>query len=232
MLFFGKRRRTEEDNLAIMKLETGLKEVKENLQNVFSQNVKEAEAMEQWRELAQGAAEQIESLTKRQQELERQIRRQSDSFEDLLEEIQDERSHEERLRQERRENSQKEQVLLSLIMCCREQMELLERQIQGDGSMTGEKLEAWQQQFCTMAKERAKLMRPCGLEEVGCQGETVDYEIHEVLSAVGTENGEKAGTVAQVYSSGFIQGGRVIRKARVAAYRLNNSEDSLPASGG
>lgn len=224
MLFFGKSGRDEEYSQAIRRLETGLKEAKESLAAILRQEEAGTEAMGLWQETAGRAAERIGNLEERQQELERQIRRQSDSFEDLLEEIQEGRSLEESLKQERREHGQKEQALLSLIMCCREQMELLEKQIRKDESMEEGRLAAWKQQFHTMAQERQRLMRPCGLEETGQAGDPVDYEIHEVLSVEETGDATKAGTVARVYSCGFLQGGRVIKKARVAAYRQKSQE--------
>ena len=222
MLFFRKGRREEEYGQAVKSLEAELKKVRKSLEDISRQAGDEAEAMELCREAMREAAGETRSLGERQQELERQIRRQSDSFEDLLEEIQEERSDRESLRQERRENNRKEQALLSLIMCYDEQIELLEKQIRGDGSITGEKLEAWQHQFHTMAQERLKFMRACGLEKVGQDGEQVDYETCEVLSVVNTEDAAKAGTVGQVYSHGFLHGGHVIKKARVAAFRAES----------
>lgn len=214
-MIFGKNRRDEEWNQAVRGLETELKEIKESLEKVIVYSKDREEAIGSW----QDPVQKLGDLEERQKELERQIRRQSDSFEDLLEEIQEERGREEELREERRGYHQKEQALIALLILCREQMELLEKQIQKDESMEGEKLAAWQRQFHAMAQERKRLMRPCGMEETGQEGEKVDYEIHEVLSVEETTDGEKADTVVQVYSRGFVQGGHVIKKAKVAAYR-------------
>jgi len=233
MLFFGKHQRDEEYVHTVKSLRAELQEVKKSLEDSSRQASAGAEAAKFCREAMQEAAGEIRNLGERHRELERQIRRQSDSFEDLLEEIQGERSDREALRQERRENSRKEQALLSFILCCSEQMELLEGQIQGDGSMAGEKLEAWQHQFYTMAQERLKFMRACNLERVGQEGGQVDYETCEVLSVADTEDATKAGTVAQVYSHGFLYGGHVIKKAKVAAYRAESrpADKSLGAAG-
>ena len=214
MPFFGKKHKDEENRQMWQGLEAGLKEVRQELARVSERkSAEEAQAAEHWKTTA-------EKLETKQQDLERLIRRQSDSYEDLLEELQETFRLEEDIRRERRENSRKEEALLSLIMCCREQMTLLEKQVREDGSMTGEKLEAWQQQFSAMAGERLKLMRSCGLEETGQEGEPVDYEIHEILSVRETEDPAKAGRIAQVYSPGLLKEGHVIKKARVAAYKL------------
>lgn len=230
MLFFGKNRDKEECSQAVKRLETGMTDIKEVLETMAMQERAGKEAVGLWQssmeesvgESVRGTAE-IEARVK---ELERQIRRQSDSFEDLLEEIQEKNTLEERLKEERRESRQKEQALMALLLCCKEQMELLERQIQGDDSMDEGKRAAWHQQFEAMALERKRLMRPCGLEETGKPGEAVDYELCEVLEAKETGDREKAGTVARVYSRGVLQGGQVIKKAKVAAWKLADGEEA------
>lgn len=218
-MLFGKNWREEEWKQAVKSLGTMLEELKGDISRIMGQNQDRARDMGSWLDSAREAAGRIDKLEERQKEMERQIRRQSDSFEDLLEEIQKEDDQEKERREERREHIQKEQALTALLMCCREQMDLVEKQIQKDDSMEGEKLAAWRRQFDAMARERQRLMRPCGMEETGQEGEAVDHEIHEVISVEETEDTGKAGTVAQVYSRGFLQGGHVIKKARVAAYR-------------
>lgn len=225
-MFFGKNRREEEWKQAVKDLETVLEEIKGDISQIMGQNQDRDKDMGAWLDSAREAVGRVDKLEERQKEMERQIRRQSDSFEDLLEELQNEQDQEKEHREERREHLKKEQALIALLMCCREQMELVEKQIQKDDSMEGEKLAAWHQQFDAMARERQRLMRPCGLEETGQEGEAVDHEIHEVISVEETEDTGKAGTVAQVYSRGFLQGGHVIKKARVAAYRQATSPES------
>ena len=55
------------------------------------------------------------------------------------------------------------------------------------------------------------------IEEAGVQ---VNYALHEVIEARAVSEEEKDMCVAQVYSPGMLRHGEVIKKARVAAYRL------------
>jgi len=175
-------------------------------------------------ETVNGVSGHIKELDEHQGELKKQVRRQSDSFEDLLEEIQAQREQQDCFNKEKREFQQKEHAMLALVVCCREQMELLRQRIAGDSSMDEGRRRAWSQQFELMNQETARLMRPCGLEEVGTVGEAVDYEIHEVLSVTDTEDESKANLVAEVYSPGLLQAGHVVKKARVAAYKQKAKE--------
>ena len=58
-----------------------------------------------------------------------------------------------------------------------------------------------------------------GIKEIGKVGEVFDPELHEALSTMPTDDKDKVGTIAQVYESGFMKDGRVIRVARVIVYQ-------------
>ena len=68
-------------------------------------------------------------------------------------------------------------------------------------------------------------MGPCALEETGEPGERVDFERHEVLSVVETEDDGADSSVAEVFSPGCIYHGEVIKRAQVAAYRRRKDVD-------
>lgn len=57
-----------------------------------------------------------------------------------------------------------------------------------------------------------------GLTRTGVVGEPFDAERHEALTTVPTPEPELAGTIHSVISSGFLQGDRLVRPARVVVY--------------
>ncbi len=152
-------------------------------------------------------------------EMQKLMRRQTGSFEDLLEEFQDQMAQTQRYEQLLKEAKAREQALLSLICCCREQMDLTAGQISRDETMDPHKKQAWQEQFRLMEQEDVRLMALCAMEETGVVGEPVDYGIHEVLKAIDTNDDSLAGTVAEVCCRGRIYGGNVLKKAIITAYR-------------
>jgi molecular chaperone GrpE len=58
-----------------------------------------------------------------------------------------------------------------------------------------------------------------GLERTGDVGEPFDAERHEAILAVPAEAPELAGTIQAVFEAGFVQGGRLVRPARVVVYQ-------------
>ena len=58
----------------------------------------------------------------------------------------------------------------------------------------------------------------CGITVIAEYGTRVDYDLHEVIETVETENPVLDKTVADIYSCGYIYKGNVKKKARVAAY--------------
>jgi len=57
-----------------------------------------------------------------------------------------------------------------------------------------------------------------GVERVGSAGEQFDPERHEAVTALPADEGNQAGTIAQVVQAGFSQGERLIRPAAVVVY--------------
>lgn len=162
---------------------------------------------------------QLSSLDENIKGSEKQIRRQSRSFEDLLEEIQDQRKEKELLENLLKEKAQREKALLSLVDCCRGQMELFCEQLQKTACQDEKTRLAWEQQLQMMNSEIKRLMQQCGMEEVGEPDTLVNYDYCEVLEAIDTEDENQVGKIAKVYRQGRLYCGQVIAKAQVAAYR-------------
>ena len=115
------------------------------------------------------------------------------------------------LEEQLQESREREEALLALACCAREQLELVTQRLMEDAS--------WREQCRMLEQEAEKYLRDADMRETGKAGEPVDYELHQVLDAVDTDKEELAGTVARVYRRGRIYRGKVIRKAQVAAYR-------------
>ncbi len=57
-----------------------------------------------------------------------------------------------------------------------------------------------------------------GIKEAGLVGEMFDPNYHEALTTMPTDDDEKRGTIAQIFESGFVKDGRVVRVARVVVF--------------
>lgn len=212
-MFFGKRQQWNKQEERMHQLETKINEIG-GILNALKEYLRE----EPWEKMQK-------ELQEARREDEKWIRRQSESFEDLLEELQETRTEQSVAERLVKEYELREQRLLTLIGSQREQLELLERQIQKDHSQSGEKREAWTKQFDVMNREAWKLMRSCNLAETGAVGEPLDYEIHEVLELVNTEEDHLAGTIAEVFCRGRFYGDRLLKKAQVAVYKKHADAD-------
>ncbi len=58
-----------------------------------------------------------------------------------------------------------------------------------------------------------------GLERTGYEGEPFDAERHEAIMAVPASEPGQPGTIQSVFESGFVQGDRLVRPARVVVYQ-------------
>lgn len=196
-----------------------LTECIEKVQNqTDSLSRKQADSAEMLNQTITQISQQMGSLEQRYSESEKMIRRQSDSFEDLLDEIQNQQQEQNTQYKQQQETLRREQAFLALINCIRDQMYLLEQKMTEDDSLSEEKKAAWTEQFLIMNQEAARFMAPCGLTEVGKQGEPIDYDIHNILNIIETGDESKANTVAKVYSHGIFYNGRPVKKADVAAF--------------
>lgn len=148
------------------------------------------------------------------------VRGLSDSVEDFLDSMQEEEKGQRQSQQMQEAAQKREEKLLDLIQLYQQQMEMFEQWITGHEHGTGEAArEAWQQQYAMLkGKIQAESML-CAIELTGVSGEPADYRLHEVLEAVEPDSTEQEGMIDKVYSQGMLYHGRVVRKARVTAYR-------------
>ena len=215
-MWFQNNKASEETN-RLLKLLSERTEKFQKQADSFSQQ--QTDSIGMLRQTLEQVSHQMDSLEQRYAESEKVIRRQSDSFEDLLDEIQNQNEEHSRQNLRQKEAAQKEQAFLALINCIRDQMFLLEQKMAEDDSLSEEKKAAWRQQFLIMNQEAARLMAPCGLMETGSQGDPIDYDPHNILNAIETQDEAMANTVASVYSRGLFYNGQMIKKADVAAYK-------------
>lgn len=215
-MLFGRKERQDENDKVIRRLEANINEINGSLNDL-----RKSLGEEPWESLREALREELQEGRRVD---EKWIRRQSESFEDLLEELQEEQAGKRATERLLKEYEQREQQLLALAGSQREQMELLERQIRKDTSQSAEKRSAWDKQFDVMNREAQKFMRACGMEEVGMAGEPLDYDLHEVLALVDTEDGRQDGTVAEVFCRGRFYRGHLLKKAQVAVYRKQEGQ--------
>ena len=180
-----------------------------NTQNGLQQKLNELsqkidEQNENNREMQFSAAQEFDQMRKA-------ISRQSDSFEDLLDTISERTQELDALSEQLKNAQKKERALLQLSICCREQLGLIRNQIQDN--------QAWADQFRMMDADAAKYLHAAHLQEIGMPGETVDFDLHEVIKVIDTQEERLSGCVAVVYRRGMIYNGEVLMKAQVAAYK-------------
>lgn len=220
----------------------------EEIRNLF-QTAFLPQLQERWEPEHQTSLRVEETLTRQQQLLEsltarldsqeeqirengKRIRRQSDSFEDLLETLQDRENQETALESLLKEKKQKEQALIALAGCCRDQMDLFRQLLARDTGLGLQRQKAWQEQLDMMEGPVQAAMRACGMEETGCVGDPADYHLCEILEPIDTQDRQLDGTIARVYRKGRLYCGQVITKAQVAVYRCPTGPDTLQTNGG
>ena len=123
------------------------------------------------------------------------------------------------------EAAKREGALLELAMDSSDQLYALRR------AAEAAQAQDWLRQFSLAEEKLAARRMAAGLQVVSGSGIPVDYSVHTVVDTVETEQPERNGRVAEVYSCGYVCCGRILRKARVSAYRLtapaaeNNREE-------
>ncbi len=78
----------------------------------------------------------------------------------------------------------------------------------------------WHQQLLLVERGVQEQMHACEFAVVADTGCAVNYELHEVIEVLDTEDVQRDRTVAVVYNPGYLYQGKVRKKAKVAAYRL------------
>lgn len=196
-------------------------QIKESVQEVLEETLHKQEQNQLEQQMGQHH-QVCESIEKNQ----KMIRKLSDTIEDFLDTLQEDNDETKQFQQSLKESAEREQRLVGLIALYQEQMNLLEQWIntQADGNIDSnehskEAIQAWRQQYNMLKGQVSAESRLCAIENIGVEGESVDYRLHEVLQAIEAEEKEQEGMVAKVYSSGMLYKGKVIKKARVTAYK-------------
>jgi len=166
---------------------------------------------------------QLSELSDSVKRTEKQLNKQSASFEDLLDEFQDYMSIQTEARQEREEHNKRELALLEWGSMEREQLRLLKDTLLSDPNLSEKAKSAWTAQFDMIEAACLEAMAQCGVQEAGVAGECFDARVHSILNVIDAPRSELDGIIAEVYSPGLFFCGNIIRKARVAVYRWKES---------
>lgn len=177
-------------------------ELQEKIENILSGILQEQ----------QSAVKKTAVLEEKLLQINTEVKRHNMSLEDLLDNLQEREEQETIWEQRIAQLEAEEEKLVSLVLCRLEQFYTLRRASETMDSQ-------WQRQLEIFEEEANRFMAAANLREIRGEGEKVDYECHEVIQAIDTEDEQLAMTVAEVYCPGCSMDGNVIRKARVAAYR-------------
>lgn len=182
------------------------------------------------RALEQNAAEQKVQLDTQLKEINQNITKfqssvdkQDMAVEDLIEEWNEKQSDTEHVKEQFREHAQQERRLLDLFEAYQEQFWNLKRFAEGkDGALTG--------QLSLMEKNMEHYRQLCGITLIGECGSEVNYDLYEALEKVDTQEKEKDKLIAEVYRSGYLYKGKVMKKAQAAVYSYHTAEEEAARS--
>ena len=85
---------------------------------------------------------------------------------------------------------------------------------------TGTLDENWKKQLAAVRDKLNRSMIECGVQEIGGEGDLVNYQLHEVIQTIDTEDEMLDSRVSVIFRPGLIYCGQIRRKARVLAYQL------------
>ncbi len=205
------------------KQECGQECRQESMQEYFGESVQGGVRQvirEEGQMLPESAESRLEFLTEEISGMKKQMKRQSEAVEDLMDEWQEKETAAEDYRRRLQEKQKREEMFLRLICDWQKQWAMLEERVCREPMADVTKQEAWQKQFRLLKEQTAVQEKLCGIEEVGAEGERIDYRIHEIIRALETEKEDAGGTVARVHRRGLMYEGKIIAKAEVDAYKL------------
>lgn len=160
---------------------------------------------------------QLEDLTEKFSRMQTAVQKHDMAMEDLLEEWEERRSDENGVKERFRALEQNESCLLALFEAYQEQFWSLKR-------LADTKDEVWSAQIALMEQKLDRCRRLCGIDVIDRCGETVDYDLHEVIQTTETRDADQDKRVADIYCCGYLYKGKVKKKARVAVYRMTGQE--------
>ncbi len=146
-------------------------------------------------------------------QLQSAVQKHNMAIEDMLDEWEDWQSDEKGTRQRLRELEENEKRLLRLI-------EAYEQQFWGLKRFAAGKDEIWSEQVSLMEKNLEQHQKLCGIQLIEDTEGKVDYGLHEVIKAEITSDPALDKQIASIYSRGYLYKGKVMKKAQVAAYRV------------
>ncbi len=151
-----------------------------------------------------------------QEELRRargEISRQNMALEDVLETLSSMEEEEENTRKQKRAVEEEKDKLLDLVFLYQQMMWNMRTYASQYDPGILKQLNIWDNAL------REKMLG-CKYIPIGSVGETVNYELHEILKTVDTTDQSRDRKVACVYRPGYMYMGTLYQKAQVAAYRL------------
>ncbi len=129
---------------------------------------------------------------------------------DMLEEVKLvlSRDNESKLKDLRNE----ETALLQLIESYQDQLKVLEAAASSDP--------VWSHQFDLVRQKLATPLQTAGITLIDQKNIPVSYDLHEVIDRVDSTNPELQHCVAEIFKTGYIFKGQVLRKAQVSAFAM------------
>lgn len=162
-------------------------------------------------------SEKLEEIGRCTEQLRTAVLKHDMAIEDLLEKLEENESEREESGKRILECRETEKLLLELFESYQEQFWNLKR-------LAGEKDETWSSQMALIGTKLEHCRQLCGISIIEESGIEVNYDLHEVMEAVDTEQREKDKLVAEIISWGYLYKGRVMKKAKVTAYHAVNAD--------
>ncbi len=151
----------------------------------------------------------IEDLLDSWEEMQRKQRAENKTLSDALAQT---------MERERRQTAQRENNLLQICMTAMDQISALKRAADESES------EEWSRQLKLAEDKLRSTSLPAGFQVVSDAGVPVDYSIHEVIDVCDAGTAEQENTVAEILSNGYAYLGKILRKAKVSAFRKMAAE--------
>ena len=185
--------------------------LEENL-STFSRSVEQISATQSQ------VGENLTAFSKTVKDLSGNVRKHDMSLEDLIDGLDRRNAEQEEANQRLAESRQSSEALLRLVMGYQDTLFDLR-------SLLSSSDESWAYQFSLIDEKLKTPLLKSDLTVLQDVGIPVDYDLHEVVDAVETNDPEADKTIAQVFSCGYVFRGTVLRKAKVVAFRYVPAQD-------
>ncbi|MCM1259030.1 MAG: nucleotide exchange factor GrpE [Roseburia sp.] len=161
--------------------------------------------------------EEQELIIQQLSEIQQDIKKQRMAVENLTDEWEDFREEENSQAEQIPNWKQQEANFLKLYEDYQEQLEGLKRYADSEDEKLSRQLEL-------IEKKLEKSRQMCGISKIAGIGETVDYDLHEIIHAVETDDSRLHEVIEDTYQSGYIYKGKVRKKAKASVYRYKGKE--------